>query len=232
MRKTLTLAAAVALALSVAAPALASDFSNGKGATAAPNWKVYEFNASGQAYSSNAAAVYANGIGFDFLNRADTALITTKQDKTLLGNLTGASLSATFTIVGTDAAFTYYGSPGACGLNGPNVRLYFEGNTNGPFTYDTAGYAKYWWSNPGSYAISDVYVGGTTVTLTVPLDTAYWSDWGGELAASVPNYFAAAVRKVSAVGLSFGGGCFFANGVGVTAGSASFVLTSFSVIRP
>ena len=61
------------------------------------------------------------------------------------------------------------------------------------------------------------------------MTTANWSDWGGELAASVPTYFAAAAQDVSSIGLSFGGGCFFANGVGVTARNASFVLTSFTV---
>ncbi len=193
-------------------------------AAPATGWKVYSFNASGQAYASKTATA-ANG--FAFTAAPDAALFANKQDKSLLGDLTGKTLTATFTITGsTDAAFTYYGAPGACGLNGPNVRLYFEGNTTGKFTYDTAGYSKYWWSNPTATVLA---VSSTSVTLAVPLTTANWSDWGGELASSVPTYFAAAIAQVSAVGLSFGGGCFFANGVGMSAGSATFTLTNYSV---
>lgn len=229
MRKVLALGAAFLLTLSWAGPALATDFSQGNGARAAANWKVYNFNASGQAYSSHVATTSATGIGFDFLTTPDTALFLTNQDKSLLGDLTGKTITATFMAVAGSpgAAFTYYGAPGTCGLHGPSVRLFFEGNTNGPFTYDTAGYAKYWWSNPDSATLASIV--GTTVTLTVPLDTAHWSDWGGQLASSVPSYFAAAVADVREVGLSFGGGCYFANGVGMAAGSASFVLTGYAV---
>lgn len=228
MRKVLALGAALLLVLSLAAPTVATDFSHGGGANAAANWKVYNYNASNMAYASRVATTSASGIGFDFLSTPDTALFLTGQDKSLLGDLTGKTITATFTIAGSaDAAFTYYGAPGACGLNGPSVRLFFEGNTNGPFTYDTAGYSKYWWSNPGSDTLASLV--GNTLTLTVPVDTADWSDWGGELASSVPTYFAAAVADVSAIGLSFGGGCFFANGVGMSAGSASFVLTGYTV---
>jgi len=56
-----------------------------------------------------------------------------------------------------------------------------------------------------------------------------WSDWGGQNAFDVPAAFAAAVVNVSGIGLSFGGGSFFANGVGMSAGSASLTLTSYSV---
>lgn len=228
MRKVLALGAAFLLVLSLAAPTLATDFSQGGGANAAANWKVYNYNLSNQAYASRVATTVGTGIRFDFLSRPDTALFLTKQDKSLLGDLTGKTITATFTISGSaGAAFTYYDAPGACGLNGPSVRLFFEGNTNGPFTYDTAGYSKYWWSNPDSATLASVV--GTTVTLTVPVDTGHWSDWGGELASSVPTYFAAAVSDVSTIGLSFGGGCFFANGVGMSAGTASFVLTDYTV---
>ena len=228
MRRLTVVGAAVALLLGLGNPVIASDFSHGQGATAAPNWKVYNYNASGQAYSSTAAMSFDSGIGFAFLSTPDTALFTTKQDKTLLGDLTGGTITATFEIRGTtDATFTYYDAPGACGLHGPSARLYFEGNTNGPFTYDTAGYSKYWWSNPESATLASLV--GNTVTLTVPLTPGNWSDWGGQPGSSVPTSFAAAVAKVSAIGLSFGGGCFFANGVGMSTGSASFVLSSYAV---
>lgn len=190
-----------------------------------PQWKVYTYNSSGQAYTSKIATTYTTGRGFDFLSTPDTALLTTSQDKSLLGNLTGKTLTATFTITGASPTFTYYGAPDACGT-APAVRLYFEGNSKGKFTYDTAGYSKFWWSNPVSTTLA---VSSDTLTLQASLDTANWSDWGGELASTVPTYFDKAVASVSSVGVSFGGGCFFANGVGVATGSAQFILTGYTV---
>jgi hypothetical protein len=190
-------------------------------ATPKTTWKVYTFNASGQAYSSKTATTFNTGIGFNFLSTPDTALLTTA-DKSLTGDLTGKTLTATFEITGTsDAAFTYYGAPGQCGLNGPFVRLYFTGTGEKAPGF----YSNYWWSNPASTALA---VNGGTLSLSVPLTTG-WSDWNGQPVSAVPANFAAAVASVSSVGLSFGGGCFFANGVGVTAGSASFILMGYTV---
>ena len=73
--------------------------------------------------------------------------MTDHQGSGLLGDLTGKTLTATFTITGTATAFTYYkeGDPendGKCGTPAPaSVRLYFEDSTNGPFTPDTAGWS-------------------------------------------------------------------------------------------
>ncbi len=223
MRKALSLGAAALLVLTLAAPVAADDFSQGASVNAAPNWKVYNYNPSGQAYATSVATFSSAGIGFDFLSAPNTAFFMTSQQKDLLGNLTGKTITATFTIQGsTDAAFTYYGAPGACGLKGPNVRLFFEGNMTGPLDY-----ANYWWSNPYSATLASLV--GNTVTLIVPINPGKWSDWNGQWGTTVPDGFAAAAADVSTIGLSFGGGCFFANGVGVSSGNASFVLTSYAV---
>lgn len=198
-------------------------------AAAAPNnqWDVWNINSAGTMYKAKPAPGGADSIAnFTFPSTTTLALLTTSQDKALTGDLTGKTLTATFTINGSDgAAFTYDGAPGACGLNGPYVRLYFTGNPKAKFSYSTVGYTKYWWSNP----IHVDLTAGLDQQLVVPLDTANWSDWGGELASAVPMYFTSAVQTVTSMGLSFGGGCFFANGVGMSAGSASFSLTSFTV---
>jgi len=187
---------------------------------ATPTWKVYSFNSSGQAYSSKAATTFTTGSGFNFSTAPNTALLTT-QDKSLTGDLTGKTLTANFTITGSsDAAFTYYGDPDGCGTPA-TARLYFTGTGEKSPGF----YSNYWWSNPGSQAIS---VSGTAMSISVPL-TSSWSNWNGKPVSDVPTNFAAAVRSVSSVGVSFGGGCFFANGVGITAGSAQFILTSFTV---
>ena len=62
-------------------------------------------------------------------------------------------------------------------------------------------------------------------------DPSQWSDWNGQpgnSSAPVTAAFNAAVAKVDTIGLSFGGGCFFENGVTTNDGSGTFALTAFS----
>ena len=203
MRKSRLLAVCVAVvaALAVAAPVLADDFSNGSGANAATNWKTYTINSSGNSYSSNTATGTSGGVGFAFQSMPDTnatgtgtSLLMTTHPGDLLGDLTGKRITATFTINAANPVFTYYGdgqSWNPCGSPAA-VRLYFEGNTNGAFNY-----SKYWWSNPSSDTLASAV--GNTITLTVPLDTADWSNWDGQLASDVPAAFNAAVADVTGI---------------------------------
>jgi hypothetical protein len=65
----------------------------------------------------------------------------------------------------------------------------------------------------------------------VAFDGANWSDFFGHF-GNEPAFsagFTAAVSNVTTIGLSFGGGCFFENGVGTTDGSGTFTLDSFKV---
>jgi hypothetical protein len=69
------------------------------------------------------------------------------------------------------------------------------------------------------------------MALSVPLSPSQWSDWNGQNGASSPSVtagFNAAVAKVNQAGLSFGGGCFFENGVTTSDGSGNFAVTGFS----
>jgi hypothetical protein len=67
---------------------------------------------------------------------------------------------------------------------------------------------------------------------TVPfgsLSGSSWSDYYGHF--GVGPYaagFEAAISNVTAIGVSFGGGCFFENGVGTTDGSGTFTLNTFA----
>jgi hypothetical protein len=59
---------------------------------------------------------------------------------------------------------------------------------------------------------------------------ADWSDYYGHF--GIGPYaagFQAALSNVTDIGLSFGGGCFFENGLGTTDGSGTFTLNNFSV---
>jgi hypothetical protein len=193
---------------------LGDDFSQGKGVKAAPNWKL--LGAGPAQWHSEPAQAFADGIGFAFSTTpTDTKLFLTPHPGSgLLGDLTGKTLTATFTITGTATAFTYPG--GGPPMNDcptpASVRFYFEGNT-------TLENHHQWWSK-GAYTLTSLV--GHTHTLTVPLEPANWSDKNDD-------DFAAAVANVGAVGVSFGGGCFLPTGVAPTDGTASFVLKSYSV---
>ena len=131
------------------------------------------------------------------------------------------TMSATFTVQDVTAPFTYGGEP-SCGGTTGNVRLAFESITPG----SKFAYTNYWWSDVAWTTLSNE----GPITLTSALNAASgWSDWNGQPSSSNVSAFTAAASAVTAVGLSFGGGGFFENGVGTTDGSGNFTLNSFSV---
>ena len=162
----------------------------------------------------------------NFTNQSNTALLVTDnkaQFPSLLGDLTGKSVSASFTVSGltTGSSFMYYGEP-SCGGTTANVRYYFETSNAGGFDE-----THYWWSNPVSAALT---ANGSVSLPSVSLTGTNWSDFYGHF-GSDPAYsagFNAAVSNVTEIGLSFGGGCFFENGVGTTDGSGTFTLNSYT----
>ncbi|MDX6384390.1 MAG: hypothetical protein QOK48_1963 [Blastocatellia bacterium] len=202
----------------------AEDFENPK--AGAVKWKVVDYNRI-QTHPARTPNKISGGIAFDFLNTPDTALLGTSHPSykgDLLGDMTGKTVSARVGVSGATAQFTYYGT---CGTRPANVRLYFETNTSGKFEE-----TDYWWSNPMSYDLEDLKASDQTLLANF-FDPNQWSDFYGHL-GSDPAYTAAfnnAVKDVQFVGVSFGGGCFFENGVGVQpgTGSASFRLMDFTV---
>jgi len=64
------------------------------------------------------------------------------------------------------------------------------------------------------------------MSITQPVNApGLWSDWNGKLNNSSPEVmeaFLVAIQNVQTVGLSFGGGCFFENGVTTSDGSGTF----------
>ena len=183
---------------------------------AASGWKIYSYNPSGRALSSKQAPAGTAAIAtFEFLPTPDNALLANKA--TANASILGKTITATYRIVGT-GVFAYYGQPDGCGTPA-SVRLYFN-TANGPFAY-----TKYWWSNPAAAILAAPGTG--TVTTTV--DAVNWSDWGGEMGATQVAGFNEAASNPDLIGLSFGGGCFFENGVGVSSGSATFELISYTI---
>lgn len=191
-------------------------------------WHVGYYTPSGRALSSSSADRPADGIAsFDFTNQPNTALLVTDQGNSpFLGDDRGKTITAVFTISGATGAFTYFGEPDGCDQPagaGPqaNVRLFFQTSNAGGFDE-----THFWWSNPMSQRLAN-----RTYTLTWTVSGAGWSDFFGHF-GSDPNFaagFNAAAANVTSIGLSFGGGCFFENGVGTSDGSGTFTLNSFSV---
>lgn len=198
------------------------------GASPDPNWHVGYYTASGQTLSMAQAMAGTDGglATVAFTSADNTALLLNQQGSSgYLGADTGMSVSATFTIAGATASdFAAY--PDSCILNGtglaPNTRLFFETSNAGGFDP-----AHYWWAD-AAWA----YLGNGTYTLSATLDTnSTWSDFYGK-SNQDPNYtasFLAAASNVTAIGLSFGGGCHFESGVGTLDGQGTLSLTSFSV---
>lgn len=235
-----TLIATVALIVTNAPAARAEDFE----APPPPgnfHWKVYDYNASGQAFRSRQPFIVTSagdgGIAFDFLYVPDTALLITGHPSyrgDLLGDLsTKTAITAKVGVtVDLTTDFDYYGEPDDCdgaGVNGANVRFFFQTQTTGPFNP-----MDYWWANSATshVRLSDLKAGDVTISNT--FNPAEWSDWDGHFATNDAAHtaaFYAALRNVKAMGLSFGGGCFFENGVGIHpgTGSGSFRLMDFSV---
>jgi hypothetical protein len=192
----------------------------------APKWKVWTYNPSNRAFKGSVPAATTSGIAtFPFPATPDTALLVTDHGSykgSLLGDLTGKTLSAKVSDSG--GPFTYYGQgtpQNPCGRPA-NVRLFFQTKSAGSFNE-----TDYWWSNPVSLDLD-----GLTTPTTMSESLANpngWSDFFGHF-GSDPIYAAAfqeAVKNVTSIGLSFGGGCFFENGVGAPTGG-TFTLWSFT----
>ena len=210
MRRILIVATA-SLALLVGAMPSAAD-------AAASGWKIYSYNPSGRAFSSKQAPAGNGAIAqFDFLPTPDDALLAMKStgpDRSILGK----RITATFAIDG-GGTFTYWNEAGNPGTQA-SVRLYFN-TANGSFAF-----TKYWWSNPAAAVLA---ANGTEMTVTAVVSAAEWSDWNGQFGTTDVPAFADAASKPDLIGLSFGGGSFFENGVGMKVGSATFRLINYTI---
>jgi hypothetical protein len=185
----------------------------GVGAFAASgNWQL----------ASGSVKATSDGPSIDFSVPDKTRLLFNSKDGDLLGGQSATTMTATFTVLGVSdsAAFTFSGT---CGSTPATVRLAFESIPPGT----KFAYTNYWWADAStaSYVLAN---GTVTITATVDPTLGQWSDWNGQASADYTDAFTAAAGNMTAVGLSFGGGCFFENGVGTTDGSGTLTLTSFT----
>ena len=212
MRRSAVYALVALLTLVFASPAAA-----GEG-----NWKVYTYNPSGNALSSKQAD---EGPAFTFTTEPDTALFAAQRLEGPNTSLAGRTITAEIRIDAPAATtFQYYGEPGACGTPA-SVRMYFS--TNGSMGSKKDWQSNFWWSN--SAGSSKVLANGPTFTLTAKVSPENWSNWNGQQGTARLEGFAAAAADPALIGFSFGGGCFYENGVGATGGTATFTLINFTI---
>ena len=155
---------------------------------------------------------------FQFKHGIYTALLTTT-DPSLTGDLSMKTLSDTIMVSGDATSFMTQHNGGAnCMSNVPAaVRFYFTSpSASGPSTgTPPAGfYTQFWWSHPTNPQL--VLPNDTKMIMASMADPAEWSDWngqGGNSSPAVMEAFVEATHKVQAIGLSFGGECFFETGV-------------------
>ena len=115
---------------------------------------------------------------------------------------------------------------GGCLPDAKYVRFYFTSpRASGTTVPGTTGfYTQFWWSNPAHIPLVTDPQGPDSISAIVA-DPNEWSDWNGKRGSDSPEVteaFLVAIRNVQSVGLSFGGGCFFENGVTTSDGSGTF----------
>lgn len=224
------------LAAAVTAFGLAALTAAPAGASSAPQWQAYYYAPSG-------AALYVQSAGdaasFPFQAGPAYAARMTTSDQSVTGNKLGDTVSATADVTGMTGSWTYNGEGtlwNSCGTPA-TVRFFFSSNSQAAGTPQTptqaggSGYpgvvpTHYWWSNPVSRTMQNIT--GTQLQLQAVLAPGQWSDWNGQPGSSVQDAFDAAASHIASIGVSFGGGCFFENGVASTNGSGQFQLSNFS----
>jgi hypothetical protein len=161
---------------------------------------------------------------FPFKLNTYTALLTTT-DASLTGDLSGKTLNVTVSVSGGAGTFKDQNGDGC--IDQQSVRFYFASpKASGTTGTGTTGfYTQFWWSNPVSVTLFTDPQSPMPITQMVN-SPGMWSDWNGKSGASSPEVmeaFEIAIRNVQTVGLSFGGGCFFENGVTTSDGGGTFV---------
>ena len=136
------------------------------------------------------------------------------------GTIAG-SVVVSFQITTTGAPVFNYASPDNTCMVPAKVRPFIWAHGNSPAEFDR------WWSNPIAFELA-----AESATMTVSLSPDRWSSVNGKFGnadAGALAGFQSALKAVSSLGLTFGGGCFFGHGVDVSGGTARFVLSKYAV---
>ncbi len=188
---------------------------------------------------AHATTISSGGVEFDMPDATSSSpTFVNYLLNTYTVSLTEASTISATIIVETSAGTpTFQGNPlwtaeYGSGITPASVRLFIQSNL--PTMKSGTGYGdlyNYWWADIQAYIFNS---GSNTMTMTVTFNPADWSSiYGlhGNYNSSVNKAFSSALSNIKYVGLSFGSGSFFADGVGVdgNTGSATFQLISYEI---
>jgi len=160
-------------------------------------------------------------VDFPVYAKAPTTLCLTDPTCAKIGYVTqsvygriAGTVSFSYDITETGSpTYQYKLNPDNTCENPANVRLFFQ----------SAGSDR-WWSNP----VAGVLGPGSNV-MTAALTGDKWSNVSGQFGTAVPAQFSAAMSYVGAMGVTFGGGCFFGHGVNISGGSSRFTAQSYVI---
>ena len=215
-------------------------------------WAVYEQVTLAPGFlnyypAAHATTISTGGVQFSM---PDASLVSTSNSPTYVNYLldtfttsltTGNTITATINVVTNPSGaspVSFVGNPdGGCpsGLCPGAVRLFIQANLPADGSATCLGASgneynvnNYWWADAASYTFVPGPSG--TITLTASLSGA-WSGICGNPSTSDPVAFNSALSDIKYVGLSFGSGSFFSNGLGVdgTTGTATFQLISYTI---
>jgi hypothetical protein len=198
-------------------------------ATPPTSWTVFDFNPSSQAIAPRVSAASMPAtttdgtVSFPFKLNIFTALLTTT-DASLTGDLSARTLNVTVSVTGGSGTFHHRSTP--CDPGETFVRFFFTSpKASGTTGTGTTGFfTQFWWSNPVHVPLfTDPQM---PMTISQPVDAVHmWSDFHGKFNndnLETMEAFQVAIHNVQSVGLSFGGGCFFENGVTTSDGMGTF----------
>lgn len=145
-------------------------------------------------------------------------------------------ITATFSVTGSGVVENplWSGYPYYSHATPAFVRLFIQANLPNDHSAFCVGgngnVENYWWADFASYTFVPGGSGGS-VTLAATLSPLNWSGICGNSGSSNVPAFENAIANTKYVGLSFGSGSFFADGVGVdgATGTATFTLLSYTV---
>lgn len=192
-------------------------------------WTAYVWDSRFSLLHANPATTPSGSVAGFPLQSTMTALLTTTTATGLVGDLTDKTVSATMSLTASGpVTYGFEGSSQNSCTTPANARLFFSTDSK-TYSPNTAGKNEtgYWWSHDVSVPMSGSISGATISVALLPQN---WSDANGHM-GSDPAYtagFNAAVAGVKQIGVSFGGGCFYDVGIGMTSGSGSFSLDSIS----
>ncbi len=196
---------------------------------ASTTWKLYSFNNSGRNLRSEVVKVTNGSVTAALPSDPYYGAAYLMSAKTGPGT---SGLSANLDAVGSADAFIE-NYPDCVGSATPAAYLYFQGQSKGGFEP-----SDYWWYGASRTFLNPLLADPDGMLMSASFsDRSGWTNYYGKPASMTSSYtidgktygspsagFDNALAKMTDWGVSLGGTCFFATGVGATTGSASLVL--------